>query len=112
MNCVDVAKDRENDALKGFAFRFQQLREIGIRRSNVRTPSALRFSRAPFPTAAASIPAPPARVPWPQAAPLPPLATVRFRTPHGQTHTQPVTTKPDPRGAPTAVNDGAGASDD
>jgi hypothetical protein len=36
MNCVDVAKDRGNDALKGFAFRFQQLREIGIRRSNVR----------------------------------------------------------------------------
>jgi len=37
--------------------------------------------------------------------------TVRL-TVYGQTYTQPVTIKPDPRGAPNGVNDGAGGGDD
>ena len=49
MNCVDVAKDRGNDALKGFAFRFQQLREIGIRRSNVRHSLSITLFESPLP---------------------------------------------------------------
>ena len=37
--------------------------------------------------------------------------TVRL-TVDGQTYTQPVTIKPDPRGAPNGVTDGAGGGDD